>query len=215
MSQKQDLSRRDLIKLGGLTTGMVLFPTLRRLVSARPLAPAASAPHIILIIVDALRSDHIAANGYARLTTPNLDMWVTSQGANFCTATSTASWTYPANAAIFTGRLPSSVGAGWDNTTLPVNIPTLAEYLHAAGYYTAGFSASGFVSNRRGFGRGFDVFNDDASQHPTSQQEVAAELNSYALDWLNAWIPDSQPLFLFLYYLKLRYSELLPLQKTP
>jgi arylsulfatase len=102
---------------------------------------------------------------------------------------------------MLTGRSPSSLGASFHNTVLPDDATTLAQYLQAAGYYTAGFVAAGFVSAGRGFARGFHVFDDAASRHPTSQQNVAAELNGYVTDWLDAWTPDSQPRFLFLYYI--------------
>jgi arylsulfatase len=203
------LSRRDFLKLSGLTAGSAALTALGRYALARPLASAitstAAAPNIILIVVDALRSDHVSADGYSRTTTPNLDAWIASQGVSFRRATSTAPWTYPANAAMLTGRGPASLGVPWfdSNANLPAHVTTLAEHLHAAGYYTAGFVSAEYVRGFRGFARGFDLYDDAVAQNNpvTSASGLAGEINNRAVSWLQtAWTSGQQPLFLFLYY---------------
>lgn len=158
--------------------------------------------NIIFVMVDATRTDHLSAYGYGRPTTPNLDTWMAREGVRFTEATSPAAWTFPANAAIMTGRSPSSLGVNWNVTKLPKDVPTLAEHLQAAGYYTAGFNSAAFVQANRGFGQGFDLYNDRMARgHPTSYRGIAGELNSLALTWLRqSSVPGQQPLFLFLYY---------------
>src|SRR5262245_35135219 len=49
---------------------------------------------IILIVIDALRADHVGAYGYARATTPNLDA-IARDGVVFEQAFSAANWTKP------------------------------------------------------------------------------------------------------------------------
>ena len=44
-----------------------------------------SLPNVILMVVDALRSDHVSAYGYGRQTTPNLDTLINDQGVRFST----------------------------------------------------------------------------------------------------------------------------------
>src|SRR5690606_17098876 len=44
-----------------------------RIAEARLAEPAGSAPSILVIVVDALRADHVSAYGYARETSPNID----------------------------------------------------------------------------------------------------------------------------------------------
>jgi arylsulfatase A-like enzyme len=200
-------SRREFLKLLGVAAASLLLPSMD--CGAAPAALTLSAtkqafatPNIILAIVDALRADHVSANGYAQATTPNLDSWIADEGVSFTNATTPSAWTYPAGAAMMTGQSPFNLNASWDNTTLPTDITTLAEHLHAAGYYTAGFVSNAFLGQSRGFGRGFDVFDDSVAAQPTSYQGVAGAINALALNWLDTWVQGtpSQPLFLFLYY---------------
>ena len=209
MDKKNDdsnLTRRDFLKVAGLTAGLSWFSTnnsgaYSKSLSSSSVVKSGAMPNIILIIADALRSDHVSANGYNRSTTPNLDKWVASEGISFQNATTPTPWTYPANAAIMTGRSPFKLAATWDNITLPADVTTLAEYLHQAGYYTAGFVSAPFIEGSRGFSRGFDIYDDSVSAIPRSEPGVAGEINSRAFNWLeNDWSSTEQPLFLFLYY---------------
>jgi arylsulfatase A-like enzyme len=163
-------------------------------------------PNIILIVVDALRADHVSAYGYDRPTTPHLDAWVAAEGARFADATTTASWTHPSNAAMVTGIRSFNLGLRWETTgtILPDDVHTLAEYLHDAGYYTAGF-VHGVIGSSLGHAQGFDVYVDGWSTEPGRWDKVPAQqINTRAIAWLDeTWIPThqaEQPLFLFLYY---------------
>src|SRR5262249_44426854 len=62
-------------------------------------ASVSSNPNILLIIVDALRSDHLSVYGYNRPTSPNLDR-LAAQGVLFEHAFSTSSYTLPSHASI-------------------------------------------------------------------------------------------------------------------
>ncbi len=178
--------------------------------SATPTAwqPSVSSPprNIILIIVDTLRADHLSSYGYARPTTPFLDQLVAQKGARFETAISTAPWTCPSDAAMLTGRTPSSLGTSYAryNPSIPASAKTLAEYLAEGGYYTAGFATTYCVKGRLGFSKGFDYYDDSLSDRPTSNKARAEEVNRRAMDWLQttwrASSTGSRPLFLFLYY---------------
>src|SRR5512143_3647660 len=123
---------------------------------ARSLSSPAQ-PNIIFITVDALRADHVSAYGYARATTPNLDTWLAAPGLRFTDVSAGASWTYPANATLLTGRYPSTIGLLWSSTTtgVPASEKLLAEYLQDAGYYTAGFTSADFARRALGFAQGF------------------------------------------------------------
>ncbi len=164
----------------------------------------ADAPNIILIVVDALRADHVSAYGYERPTTPNLDAWVAEPGAIFGDATALSTWTFPSNATLLTGRSPSSIGIQWSDpsSVIPADEVMLAEYLHDVGYYTAGFVTAYYARGYIGFDQGFDHFSEHIGSDGSRAR--ADEINELAIDWFeNTWTPvlsGTQPLFLFLYY---------------
>ena len=70
--------------------------------------PAAqiSAPNVLVIVVDALRADHLSLQGYDRETDPTLKR-LASEGVMFENAYSASSWTLTSHASLFTGRWPS------------------------------------------------------------------------------------------------------------
>jgi len=68
------------------------------------------APNVLVIIVDALRADHLSTYGYGRETSPYVTK-LASQGVLFQNAIAATSWTLPSHASILTGRLPHETGA--------------------------------------------------------------------------------------------------------
>ena len=122
-------------------------------------AAAPDSPNVLVIVVDALRADHLSGYGYPRLTSPNLDR-IARQGVLFESAFSTSSWTQPSHASMLTGRYTYEHGAELYKR-LDDRYPTIAEDLRARGYRTGAFSANFRVFCRRlGFGRGFHRFED-------------------------------------------------------
>lgn len=115
-------------------------------------------PNVILISLDTLRADRLGAYHYSRTTSPFLDSWAASS-AVFDHAISAAPWTLPSHVSMLTGLYPSSHGV---NKAKERGIGTVTEYLpetlKKAGYQTFAFTAGGYVSERYGFGRGFDSF---------------------------------------------------------
>jgi arylsulfatase A-like enzyme len=126
-----------------------------------PNAPKNS-PNILVLVVDALRADHLSAYGYARPTSPNIDR-LAREGVLFEHAFATSPWTLPSHASLLTGRFPFEHGVGWrePRSLITRRDPTLGEALLARGYRTAAFSANSFWFTReRGFDRGFVHFED-------------------------------------------------------
>ncbi len=114
-------------------------------------------PNILLIVIDTLRADHLSAYGYSRPTSPHIDALARS-GALFEDASSVSSHTRPATASMLTGLYPAVHGAvGFQGSVSP-DVRTLAEALGEAGYRTVGFHRNGNISERFGFGRGFDLW---------------------------------------------------------
>ncbi len=122
-------------------------------------APPSHAKNVLLIVWDTVRTGNLSLYGYNRPTTPNLER-LSRRGVRFDMAFSTSSWTLPAHASLFTGRWPHEVGVDWKSPVRD-DVPTLAEYLAAQGFDTAGFVANLDYCNREtGLARGFAHYED-------------------------------------------------------
>jgi len=80
-------------------------------------------------------------------------------GRRFERAYSTANWTVPAHASLFTGRYASEVGVHAKNMRCDCSTPVLAEQLQSAGYTTSAFSANTNITGHFDFDRGFSSFD--------------------------------------------------------
>lgn len=136
-------------------------------------------PHVILISIDTLRSDHLSAYGYHRNTSPNIDRFA-ERSVVFEDALSSSSWTVPGHATMLTGKFPVAHGAHgvappeWSServdsviATSQIAYPlasanvTLAEVVADAGYRTAAIVGNGVNLNRCwGFDQGFQHYDD-------------------------------------------------------
>ena len=132
--------------------------------AGRPLPPA-GAPNVLLIVLDTVRADHLSVYGYPRGTTPTLER-LAARGIRFDEARAPAPWTLASHATFFTGRWSHELGVQW-MAPLRGNFPTLAEYLGAHGYATAGFVANaGYCSYDTGLDRGFTHYEDYVVARP-------------------------------------------------
>jgi arylsulfatase A-like enzyme len=126
--------------------------------AARDLPPAGS-PNVLLIVLDTVRADHLSLHGYYRPTSPTLEQ-LAKRGIRFDFARATSPWTLPSHASILMGRWPHEVGGRW-MSPLEGNPPTLAEYLGARGYATAGFVGNvTYCSYDTRLDRGFTHYED-------------------------------------------------------
>ena len=192
------------------------------------LPPASpDAPNVLLIVLDTVRAQSLSLYGYARPTTPQLERFA-KQGVLFERAITTAPWTTPSHASMFTGRWPHELSAEWvvmKLRPLDTTYPTLAEVLRAHGYVTAGFVANvEYCGYETGLKRGFVHYKD----YPLSPGEIilssslgrfitnsprlrrlvgyydllsrktAAQVNDAFLRWLSR--QDRRPFFAFLNY---------------
>jgi arylsulfatase A-like enzyme len=183
--------------------------------------PAGPRPNIVLIIVDALRKDHLSAFGYPRPTSPRLDALV-AEGALFENMTSAASQTVPATASLLTGLYPSQSGVQyfgrlhsfdgehhWQEAGphLAESHTLMAEWLGELGYRTGAAVSNPWLQSRFGFSQGFeDYFFDDCVNLSAPKQDVCDgnDLVERALEWLTAASgdPDTKsPFFLYLHFM--------------
>jgi arylsulfatase A-like enzyme len=126
--------------------------------SARP-APPPGSPNVVLIVMDTVAAEHLSLHGYGRATSTTLSE-LAERGFWFIAARSASSWTLPSHATMFTGRWLHELSVGW-GTPLDRTYPTLAEFLGARGYATAGFVANlSYCATDSGLARGFTQYHD-------------------------------------------------------
>jgi arylsulfatase A-like enzyme len=114
----------------------------------------AGAPNVLVILLDTVRGNGMSLYGYPRATTPEIDRFAAG-GMVFDAAISTAPWTLPAHASLFTGRYAGELGTGF-TSRLDGRFPTLAERFMGAGYETVGFTGNlHYTAWESGLSRGF------------------------------------------------------------
>jgi arylsulfatase A-like enzyme len=174
-------------------------------------------PNIILLVLDAVRADHVSISRNGHSTTPNLDV-LADNSTVFENAFSNSNWTGTSHGTLFTGRLPSDTGVHGSNQELPSDCHTLPETLKKAGYRTFGMSAGAHIRSERGYDRGIDRYKETYRISP-SQDFFSGVLNDqsfrnqlifsltkgpdkktlFKFDSLKRWISDdNQPFFAFI-----------------
>ncbi|HEX6309658.1 MAG TPA: sulfatase [Longimicrobiales bacterium] len=139
------------------------------------LPPAAEGqPNVVILVLDALRADHMSAYGYARTTTPNLDR-IAREGVLYEAAFSTSPWSLPGHVSLLTGRVASTIGVGWHapEALQTSTVPVLPEVLRSSGYRTGAISANVFWVTHERLGRGFIRFDD----YYASVADILARVN--------------------------------------
>lgn len=128
---------------------------------------------VIVIVLDALRRDHLSMYGYERDTSPFLAR-LSEKAAFFTNAQSAAPQTVPSVSSLLTGLYPYRHGSHFFSVLqsyhpkLPVSsggLPKmreenklLAEYLKDEEFFTAAVSANPGIRNIYGFAQGLDYF---------------------------------------------------------
>jgi arylsulfatase A-like enzyme len=119
-------------------------------------------PNIVYLLIDTLRADHLGCYGYERETSPRMDR-LAAEGIVFKRFYSVCPWTDPAIVTLFSGLYPQAVIPPAPHREaiqqkLPMEVDTLAEILHGAGYRTAAIVDHPGINSRRQFDQGFDTY---------------------------------------------------------
>ena len=163
-------------------------------------------PNVLILMVDALRADRLGVNGYARPTTPNIDL-LAAEGINFKNAFAHSTWTKPSIATLFTSAYPSQHGLdqvaranedGLGSEVLHASLMTMAERFRAGGYSTGAVINQVHITPRFGFDQGFDHFN-------SRRGTAAPRLNRQLLGWLTSVDTTTVPFFAYLHYLDVHW----------
>lgn len=162
--QTRRASRVVMAGLGAISIVGGAAVTIAKATSNYRLARATAngdAPNVLLLVLDTVRALELSTYAYSRETSPHLSAFA-AEGVRFERAVSTAPWTLPSHATLFTGLYPRQLSTGW-MTPLDGAAPTLAERFTARGYATGGFVANfRYTTHEYGLARGFQVYHDYA-----------------------------------------------------
>jgi arylsulfatase A-like enzyme len=167
-------------------------------------APILTAPDILLIVIDCLRSDHVGAYGHFRPTTPNLDA-LAGEGTLFRHAFAQSHWTRPSVPSYLTGLYPSEHGllevelndsGVITGPALSAEVVTIAEQLKDAGYITAMLGEQYQLARIFNLDQGFDFYRNRSGQ--------ASLIGRNFLGWLSRHEGEGQ-FFGYLHYLDIHW----------
>jgi arylsulfatase A-like enzyme len=151
--------------------------------------------HVVVLVVDALRADHLSLYGYRRPTSPELARLAGARGVVFERAYATGPSTPNSIPSLFTGRPPSALGinfrAGAGRATR-----TLAEALALAGVRTAAFVGNPLLLETLGYGRGFGAYEILRREDSKVHFVPSALLVDRALEYLS--VNRDAPCFVYL-----------------
>jgi arylsulfatase A-like enzyme len=112
-------------------------------------------PDIVVVIYDAVRAD-ILADKEGRIPDWCPRLRTLADGAvTYRHAVSSAPWTLPSHASLFTGLSELDHGATEECPVLRPGMATIARLLQEQGYHTAAVVANPWLSRQRGFDQGF------------------------------------------------------------
>ncbi len=117
-------------------------------------------PDVILLVLDTLRFEALGKTLESGPLMPRLRSFA-SRGRRFTRGYSGANTTPPGHATLFTGLYPSESGTlNKGEVTLDLRQSTLAEFLRRHGYRTAGVTSNVRLEDARGYGQGFEIYDD-------------------------------------------------------
>lgn len=148
-------------------------------------------PNIVLIVIDALRPDHLGCYGYGRPTSPVIDD-IARTGILFETAVAPAPWTKTSFSSFLTSLYPFQHGVvGWESI-MPESVVTLPEVLAASGYNTMA------VVNMLGITDRFEVLK--GTNEVSAAAKYKREAPKTTDDALELMTTSPEPYFIIIHY---------------
>jgi arylsulfatase A-like enzyme len=117
--------------------------------------------NVLFILVDTLRAERLSAYGYARPTSPTIDL-LASSGVRFAHHLAQSSWTKCSMASLWTALNPSRNGVIRFDQVIPEQAKLPAEILAEAGFRTTALYRNGWVAPNFGFAQGFEIYDHPA-----------------------------------------------------
>ena len=164
-------------------------------------------PNMVVVMLDALRPDHLHFAGYPRATTPNLDAF-RKDATWFRNAYTPGASTRFALASVMTGLDVEGIPARHGRTDLDLDAGTrvLGQRLAERGYDPVGYSISYVTQHIHGVGEGFRVWTtpwpeaDWDQNFPVSATKTTDAGLAYLASFPDAPDDGAKPFFLFLHY---------------
>ena len=146
--------------------------------------------NVILITLDTTRADRLGVYGYQDGETSSFDRYA-QQGVLFERAYSPAPITLPSHATMLTGLYPPEHGLRVNGEgCLPAEIPLLPQILKNHGFRTAAFIAAPVLDSIYGLNRGFELYDDFASQKRIKQFQQRRRPGGHVIDQALSWLGD-------------------------
>lgn len=145
-----------IIHIGSFVMNLVLFQGENTAAQAKKVNNANNL-NAIIILLDAVRYDHLSCSGYSRPTSPNIDN-IAAQGTLFDNAFSQSSHTQESVSCLFTSTYSYIHNVNTLTKALPGDIFTIPFIFKLNGYKTAVFSSNPNITRIRGFNKGVDDF---------------------------------------------------------
>ncbi len=189
---ERDLARVELSASGAGVTlhkPVIVEPTTRRAQAPKPIQ------NVVVMLIDTLRADKLAPyNPETRVRTPGLVRFLEDAVTMYDTRTQ-ENWTKPSVATLLSSLYPWQHNAFDGDSRVPESVELLPEYFRGRGYRTAAFIANGYVSDKFGFGQGWDDYRNYIREN---RRSIAQEVAGDVLTWLDER-PQSKPFFLYVH----------------
>lgn len=132
----------------------------RRAFASAPIPdPGPGRPNVVVLILDTVRAISLGAYGHDQPTSPRID-GIAAQGVRFESAFSTAPWTLPSHASLFTGRLPHELDLDYTRP-LTGQAAMLARVFREHGWATGASVGNMYYTGwETGLGVGFESYRD-------------------------------------------------------
>ena len=150
-------------------------------------------PHVVLVVIDTLRADHLNSYGYDLPTSRKLER-LAARGLMFRSAYASGSSTATSIPTLLASRFPSEL-SGRLAADGPAEL-TLSEAFQRAGYQTVGYQANFALLAELGYSRGFDDYHVLKVRREGSwRYRRAAEIHDECRRFLER--RDARPFFLY------------------
>ncbi len=156
---------------------------------------------VVLVTIDTLRSDRLAAYGYGAGSAPHIDA-LAREAVVYERAYAPAPLTLPSHATLLTGLEPTAHGVRSNlGYALDSRHPTLATLLGARGYATGGFVSAYVLRRATGIAAGFTTYDDAIEPRPGESLGAIERPGEATVTAALRWVEGvgDRPFFLWLH----------------